>query len=132
MHEDEPTCGKGLCAHAPLPEKIGALIGAMAEVLQNHTRSLDLVDENARLERDAYGRLVHEQRLIASNLDALAAEMRSYRDLPIAAHDESALADRESREVFASFVRIEESLLAMLQESAAEHRAMLDSMDGEA
>jgi hypothetical protein len=130
MQEEQPTCGKGLCAHAVLPEAISALMSTMADLLQNHTRSLDLDDANARLERDAYDRLVHDQRLIASSLEGLAAAMRSYRDLPMGAHDESALADRRSREVFASFIRAEEGVLALLQEGTAEHRAMLRSLDG--
>jgi hypothetical protein len=131
MQEEQPTCGKGLSAHAVLPETIGALVGAMAGVLNNHVRSLDLQDENAKLERDAYDSLAREQRLIASKLEALAAAMRSYRNLPMAAHDESALADQTSRDVFASFVRAEERLVALLEESANEHRVMLGSMSGE-
>ena len=129
MQDEQQTCGKGLAAHAVLPEEIGALMEAMAGLLQNHTRSLDPDDANARLERDAYDRLVEEQRAIAASLDALAAAMRSYRDLPVAAHDESVLADHDSLDVFAAFVRAEESVLARLQETAAEHRAMLGAMD---
>jgi hypothetical protein len=128
MEEEQPTCGKGLAAHAAVPERIAAFVAAMAGLLQNHTRSLRLDDANATLERDAYDRLVREQRVIASNLEALGAAMRSYRDLPMAAHDESVLADRGSIEVFTSFIRAEESLVALLQGSAAEHRAMLASI----
>ena len=98
-------------------------------MLHNHTRSLDLDEESARLERDAYDRLIKEQHAIASSLEALAAAMRSYRDLPIATHDESILADRTSRDVFASLVRAEESMLPLLQDTVAEHRAMLRAMD---
>ena len=129
MHDEPQTCGEGLAAHAALPEKIGALMQAMAMVLQNHTRSLDLNDENARMERDAYDRLVGEQRAIASGLRALAAAMRGYRDLPAAAHDASALADRTSLDAFALLVQAEESVLALLQVTVAEHRAMLRAMD---
>jgi hypothetical protein len=130
MQDEQPTCGKGLAAHAVLPERIGALMEAMAELLQNHTRSLDLEDANARLERDAYDRLVREQRAIAAGLEALAAAMRSYHDLPVGKHDENVLADRQSIDVFASYIRSEESVLALLQDAAAEHRAMLAAMDG--
>ena len=97
----------------------------MAELLQNHTRSLDLADASAVSERDAYDLLVKAQREIASKLEALAATMRSYRDLPLGKHDEGILIDRRSVDVFASFIRAEETVLSLLQGSAAEHRAML-------
>jgi hypothetical protein len=129
MQDEQPTCGKGLAAHAVLPERIGALLTAMAELLQNHTRSLTSADTNSGRERAAYDRLVTKQRAIASSLEDLASAMRSYRDLPMGAHDESALSDRASLEVFAAFVRAEESLLALLQESAAEHRSMLGGIE---
>jgi hypothetical protein len=129
MQDEQQTCGKGLAAHAALPKKIGVLMQAMAELLQNHTRSLGLNDADARLERDAYDRLIKDQRSIASSLKALAAAMRSYRDLPVCAHDESTLADQKSLDIFASFIRAEESVSALLQESAAEHRAMLGAMN---
>ena len=130
MPDEEQSCGKGLAAHAPMPEKIGALLEAMADLLHNHTRSLDLDDASARAEREAYDGLVREQRAIAESLKALGAAMRSYRDLPMAAHDESKLADQRSLDSFASFIRAEEGVLALLQESAAEHRAMLDAVAG--
>ena len=129
MQDEQPTCGKGLAAHAVLPDRIGALMEAMAELLQNHTRSLDLDDANARLERDAYDRLVGEQRAIVASLEALAAAMRSYKDLPVGRHDESTLADRQSVDAFAAFVRAEESVLALLQDTVAEHNAMLGALD---
>jgi ribosomal protein S12 methylthiotransferase accessory factor YcaO len=130
MEDEQPTCGKGLAAHAPVPENIGAFVKAMAELLQNHTRSLALDDADANLEREAYNRLVREQRAIASSLEALAAAMRSYRDLPMAAHDVSALSDQRSLDIFASFIRAEERLISVLQENATQHRAMLSAMGG--
>jgi predicted GTPase len=96
VSDHEPTCGQGLAAGAELPEQIGTLIQAMADVLQDHTRSL-----------------------------AVANTMRSYRDLPMAAHDENTLADQQSLRVFESLVREEEALLGSLQAIASEHREML-------
>ena len=126
MQDDEQqTCGKGLAANAVLPEEMGALMRAMAELLHNHTRSLDLADAGAVSERDAYDVLVKAQREIASKLEALAATMRSYRDLPLGKHDEGILTDRRSVDVFASFIRAEETVLSLLQGSVAQHRAML-------
>ena len=42
MSTDEPTCGKGLAEHSALPAKIGAVIGAIGEVLEFHMTALDL------------------------------------------------------------------------------------------
>ena len=55
--------------------------------------------------------------------------MRSYRDLPIATHDEGVLADRTSLDAFASLVRRRQERAAILQDTVAEHRAMLRAMD---
>jgi hypothetical protein len=119
------TCGKGLAASAVLPAKLGALIAAMAELLDNHARSLSEDDANSGRELTAYKRLVKDQRAIAASLTGLAAAMESYRGLPAAPHEESVLADQKSRDVFAAFVDAEESVVTVLQEQIAEYRAML-------
>ena len=66
--DDQPTCGKGLAEHAVLPAKLGALTAAMATVLEIHMKALDLKDENARREHEAYRRLAKEQHSIAAQL----------------------------------------------------------------
>ena len=55
--------------------------------------------------------------------------MKSYRDLPIAPHDESVLGDKRSRDVFAAFIEAEDNALTLLQEQTREYRAMLASID---
>ncbi len=72
MADDQPTCGKGLAANAILPERLAALMNAMATMLENHTRALDPSETNGRLERDAYERLAGDQRALASGLEAFA------------------------------------------------------------
>jgi hypothetical protein len=123
------TCGEGLAANAALPAKLGMLIAGMAGLLENHTRALPSGDANAQQEREAYQRLVKDQRAIAESLQALAAAMESYRDLPIGGHDESVLADQRSRDVFASFIAAEEDVLTLLHEQIREYRTMLAGMD---
>jgi hypothetical protein len=130
MQGQKMSCGQGVAANAVLPEKIGALLGAMANLLQNHMRLLDVSDSNAKQEREAYERLIKALGAIASSSQELASRMRSYRDLPDATHDVRVLADQESRDAFASFIRNEESVLNLLQTTVAEHRAMLNSMTG--
>jgi hypothetical protein len=131
MQDEQPSCGRGLAAHAALPEKLAALLSAMAGLLENHTRSLPPEDANAMLEREAYDRLIKDQQAVATSLQALAAAMRSYRGLPIAPHDERTLADRRSLHVFDSFIRAEEAALAFLQRSLDEHHAMRNAMRAE-
>jgi uncharacterized protein YndB with AHSA1/START domain len=124
MQAEQATCGKGLAAHAALPEQLGALLSAMGQLLENHTRSLPIENANAMLEREAYDRLIKDQHVVATSLKELAAVMRSYRGLPIAPHDASVLADQRSLHVFDSFIQAEEDVLALLQRSVDEHHAM--------
>jgi hypothetical protein len=114
-HGEEPTCGKGLNAGADLPDQFGRLLAARAEVLERHTRALEGDDPNGRREREAYLDLVRRHRAIAADLAALAAEMRSYRDLPMAGHDlEVMMAPNGQMAAFREFVDIERELAASL------------------
>jgi hypothetical protein len=131
MADNEPTCGKGLAANASLPRSLGVLIGALADLLENHIRSLPPNDANAQKEREAYQRLVEDQRSIARQLQDLASAMESYRDLSIGGHDMEVLADQRSRDVFAAFIAAEEEASGLLQKHAREHRDMLAAMPAE-
>jgi hypothetical protein len=112
---DQPTCGQGLAANAILPAKLGQLLGATAEVLERHTRALDLTDPAGRAERDAYAALVRAHRAIAGELASLAQQMEGYRDLPMARHDEAVLADPAGQaEAFRRSVAVERELLQLL------------------
>jgi hypothetical protein len=125
---EEWTCGKGVASNAALPERIGALLGAVSDVLQNHTRSLNAADANGAEEVAAYRRLVEEHRGAASALAGLAATMRGYRDLPPAEHDMVKLMDAASLEVMEALVRAQEDVLALLQQRAAQYGEMLRRM----
>jgi hypothetical protein len=128
MTDDQATCGKGLAANAVLPRRLAALMAAMAAMLENHVLALDPDETNGRLERDAYERLVGEQRAIASGLEALARAMEGYRDLPMAKHDMALLTGPASRDMFSSFIQAEEGVLTLLQDRVKEHRAMLGEL----
>ena len=128
MADDQPTCGKGLAANAVLPERLAALMTAMAAMLENHVRALDPDETSGRLERDAYVRLVREQRTLASGLEALARAMDGYRDLPVAKHDMVPLTDQTSREMLSAFIQAEEDVLTLLRDRTQEHRAMLNEI----
>ncbi len=115
-HGDRPTCGEGLAANAVLPAKLADLMAAQAEVLERHTRALDPTDAAARIELDAYKRLEHTHRGVASELAELAEEMAGYRDMPMGRHDMRVMSDPEGQmEAFRRFVVVERELLALLQ-----------------
>jgi hypothetical protein len=129
---DEPTCGKGIAASAGLQESLAAFMRAMADMLQSHTRALDPKEPNGRAEIDAYNRIVSEHRSLGDRLDALAALMRGYRDLPVAAHDMDVIMDQRSLDAFTAMVLREQELSALLQERVKEHGEMLAAIHGEA
>src|SRR5687768_16670554 len=109
--ENPPTCGQGLAEHAAVPAKLAELIHSLAENLEMHMTTLDLSDERSVAECRAYASLVGQHRTVASGLEAAAAEMAGCRDLPMGAHNETALADPQLREAFERFVQLEQDLL---------------------
>jgi hypothetical protein len=112
---EESTCGKGLAAGADLPEQFGRLLAARAEVLERHVGALDGNDPNGRREHEAYSDLVGRHRAAAAELLALATQMRSYRDLPMAEHDvDVMMAPNGQMAAFREFVELERELVAFL------------------
>lgn len=128
--QDDWTCGKGLAASAVLPERLGAVMAAMAEVLQIHMEALDPEDDDSRREHEAYRRVSQQLGQVASQLDALAREMAAYRDVPMGRHDMEAMNRPIVRESFAAFVGRKQELLTLLQETEESEREMLDQMHG--
>jgi hypothetical protein len=97
----------------------------MAEILELHTKALDVDDENGRRERDVYRRLVEEHRQTAARLHASAEEMASCRDLPMGRHDPEIMSSPELVDGFERFVRVETELSALLEERLEQDRALL-------
>lgn len=125
---DQPTCGKGLAEHAAVPAKIAELIAALADNLALHQNTLDVSDENARKEHEAYVILTNEYRNIASQLHATASRVAGYRDLPMGRHDEQAMSDPKLVDAFVKFVNIEHELFALLQTAARRDQKMVDDV----
>jgi hypothetical protein len=127
--DDQPTCGKGLAATSTLPAALGAVAGALSEVLTAHQASLDVRDDNNKREHDAYQDIADAHRLIAAQLEAAAKRMAAYRDLPMGPHDMAVIMGPDNVSAFARFVEREEELLALIQRRLAEDRAMLGEME---
>jgi hypothetical protein len=126
--EDQPTCGKGIAASAVLPEKLSDVVAGLAGVLETHMLALEVSDDDARREHEAYARLAKEHRAAAAQLAASAAAMAGYRDLPMAPHDMAAMTDGRALDAFQRFVGAKRDLLVMLQASVADDDAMLEQM----
>ena len=129
---EEATCGKGLAANAALPAKLADLMDAVARVLETHTTALDLEDDDAKQEYDAYAKLVEQHRRIATELHGLSEQMVSYRDLPMGRHDRKALSAPDAADFFERLVNLEQELLSLLQQRLEEHRPLLSEMRGAA
>jgi hypothetical protein len=127
---EQPTCGQGLADHAPLPAKLGELNASVAENLEVHMQALDLKDENAKKEHGVYLKLANDHRKIAAQLQAASGEMAGYRDLPMGRHEQQALSSPQVVEAFEHFVKVEQELLALLQQRVEQDRKMLVEMRG--
>jgi hypothetical protein len=126
----DATCGQGLAEHSVLPDKLSDLMTSMAETLEVHRTALDLSDEAARPEDDAYRDLAEHQRAAAAELRAVAGEMAGHLDLPMGRHHIERLTSPEAVGAFERFVATERDLLGLLEQSVARHEAMLGAMRG--
>jgi hypothetical protein len=87
-----------------------------------------LNDENSRKEHEAYLELSQKHRQIAAELRATAERMAGYRDMPMGRHDQRAMSAPGPLEAFGTFVKLEQELLALLQEKLGKDRKMLTEM----
>jgi hypothetical protein len=127
---DQPTCGQGLAEHAAVPLALAKLIDALAENLERHMPALDLADDAARQEHDAYASLAAQHRQIAAQLREVGEEMAGYRDLPMGRHDEAQLASPELLDAFVRFVDVERDILALLEDGLKRDEATLRQARG--
>jgi hypothetical protein len=123
--DETPTCGKGLAEHSAIPAKLAELMAATAENLEAHQKTLDLSDENSRVELDAYVRLAKEHRSLAAQLQSTAQRMAACRDMPMGRHDERALADPRLMNAFEQFVKVEQEVLTRLRREFERDQQML-------
>jgi hypothetical protein len=128
--EKPQSCGQGLAAHSAIPTLVGELMDAVGQNLELHMRSLG-DDVNARREYDAYASLVKQHRDISEALRAAGAEMASYRDLPMGAHDIAILSAPEATAAFERYVIARRELEAALRVTGEADDRMLELMRGE-
>jgi hypothetical protein len=126
---NEPrTCGEGIAERSALPSRMSALSAAIADNLERHRQTLDLTDDDAKAEHDAYTSLVNDYRNIALQLQAAADRMAGYRGLPMARHDAHAFTAPEIREALAHLVQRERDLVALLTTWIEQDQVMLTEM----
>jgi hypothetical protein len=123
--ERQLKCGEGLAENSILPATMGALVRALARVLETHATALDPTDENARTERNVYLKLAAAQRQIAIQLGIVATDMRSARDLPAAPHDMNVMTSPAAQDALKAFVDEEQILLSLLTSAIDRDRKML-------
>ena len=81
---------------------------------------------SGRREQAAYLDLVRRHRAVAADLLALATQMRSYRDLPMAEHDvEVMMAPNGQMAAFRAFVDLERDVVAYLTAHLSADEEML-------
>ena len=125
---EQATCGKGLAENSVLPAMLGDVIAGMAKNLETHMKALDLTDQNSRAEFDAYQKLVKELQQAAAQLQAIANQMKAYRDLPMGKHNEEVMTQPEVREVFEAFVDRKQALLSLLNQTTERDNKLLETM----
>jgi len=123
------TCGQGLAERSVLPARLGALAAAMADNLEKHQRTLDLTDNNAEPERDAYDAVARSLRSAATELQAAADRMAGSRNLPMPRHDTSKMTSAEILDAFATFIERELDLSVLLNTLIQRDREMLAHWD---
>ncbi len=123
----EPSCGAGLAQHATVPAKIAPMFAALADTLETHRALIVLDGPDARLEDDAYRKLAASYRELAGQVEKVAQQMLSYRDLPRCPHDEKAFGAGQLQ-AFQRFVKAQSELVELLRPAAERDEAMLASM----
>lgn len=124
MSDDQPTCGKGIAANAELPLALSKTLAAVRENLAQHLRTLNR-DPASKPEHDAYVELVRQHDELTAGLQKLADQMAGCRDLPMANHDEQAMASPALLEAFERLVNEEDALTTLLKDRLEQHRSML-------
>jgi hypothetical protein len=127
---EQPTCGQGVAANSSLPSALGGVIAAMADNLEAHRLALDVTDDAARQEHDAYSRLIGQQRQAAERLRATAEQMAGARDLPMGKHDMARMTTPRVLDAFKAFVAAEQELLELLRSRLEHDQAMLQTIAG--
>ncbi len=126
--EQRPTCGQGLAENSVLPGKLGELAAAMAETLDVHMRTLDVNDPKSKQEYEVYFQLANEQRETAARLLATANEMAGARELPMGRHEFNEESRTQLLEAFAKYVKVEQELLELLEQSLQQDQSLLMEM----
>jgi uncharacterized protein YndB with AHSA1/START domain len=129
--DDAPTCGIGIAQHAAIPVAFAEMSDGLARTFTLHRRMLRLEDAAARQEDDVYRELGEMWGRIHGLVKEAAARMEAHRELPMAAHDESAWGP-EHVAAFEKFVKSQSHLLALLRIAAERDEQMVASIQADA
>ena len=127
MEQEELSCGRGLAQAADVPAGLAAVAAGLAQNLEVHIKALGLgLDDDAGVqEREVYERISRNLRSATVDLKAAATEMASAVDLPVAAHDMTALTTREVLDAFERSVAAEDELRRLLDARHVDNEQML-------
>jgi len=129
--EEQHTCGRGLAQNTVVPAALAAVATGLAQNLEVHVRALAPGDAAAAQEQRVYERVAHSLRSAAADLQAAAAEMASAVDLPMGAHDMSAMATTDALGAFESYVAAGDDLRRLLDAQHEENEQMLTAIRAE-
>jgi uncharacterized protein YndB with AHSA1/START domain len=125
--DEAPTCGVGIAQHAAIPAAFAEMSDGLARTFALHRRMLRLEDDSSRQEDDVYRELGETWARIHVLVRDAAARMEAQRELPMAAHDQSAWGP-EHVAAFETFVNSQSHLLALLRIAAQRDEQALASI----
>lgn len=82
-----PSCGERLAESAKNPERLAALTGAVADMLDAHAQWVGTGTRDARTESDRLQALARAHRDLTARAERLAAQLRDARTLPEVEHN---------------------------------------------
>lgn len=127
LAERSETCGAGIAQHGTVPAIVGRMFAALADTLELHRKLVQLTDAAGRAEDAVYSELAASWREISQKVTQTAERMQAQRELPMAAHDQSAWGP-DHVQAFERFVAAENQLLAHLRVCAERDGKMLAGM----
>lgn len=130
--ELDMTCGQELAQSAEVPEKLGALMGHVADNMEAHARWVGAASAEAKREHDAMLAVAREYRNLSVSSARTAALMRSLHDLPGTPHDPAPLDQVALVAWMQAKIRMQREFAAVLLAHAEDSEYALAGLQGRA